>query len=122
MLIKVDITKEGIITHSATFGSQVEADAWVAQEQANLSWGRPGDYTVTETNVTQSAGLESLRAKRNALISACDWTQLPDAPLTTESKAEFAAYRQALRDLPSQPGLDVLSPAWPTPPVPVSNR
>lgn len=43
---------------------------------------------------------EALRAKRNALLTECDWTQVADAPLTDEKKAAWLAYRKALRDLP----------------------
>lgn len=43
-----------------------------------------------------------VRAQRNSLLTLCDWTQLPDAPLTAEQKQEWAEYRQALRDVPEQ--------------------
>ena len=43
-----------------------------------------------------------VRAQRDALLSACDWTQLPD--VTIPKKAEWATYRQALRDVPAQAG------------------
>lgn len=36
---------------------------------------------------------------RNSLLSACDWTQIGDAPIA--DKASWAVYRQALRDWPS---------------------
>lgn len=42
----------------------------------------------------------NIRAKRDKLIAATDWTQISDASLSVEKKAEFSAYRQALRDLP----------------------
>lgn len=45
--------------------------------------------------------------KRNALLDHSDWTQMPDSPLSDEKKAEWAEYRQALRDLPEDPN-------WPT--------
>jgi hypothetical protein len=56
-----------------------------------------------------------VRQQRNELLSACDWTQLSDAPV---DHTEWAAYRQALRDVTSQPGFpwDV---EWP--PIPGSN-
>jgi hypothetical protein len=41
-----------------------------------------------------------IRVKRDKLITATDWTQIPDAALSDTKKAEFAVYRQALRDLP----------------------
>ena len=40
-----------------------------------------------------------IRKKRDARLQASDWTQLPDAPLTAEKKAEWATYRQELRDI-----------------------
>lgn len=42
-----------------------------------------------------------VRAERNQRLSACDWTQLPDAPVDRDV---WAAYRQALRDVSLQPG------------------
>jgi len=48
------------------------------------------------------------RARRNTLLKNCDWTQLPNAPLTDAKKKEWETYRQALRDLPktATPKLD----------------
>ena len=46
----------------------------------------------------------ALRAERDARLAACDWTVLPDAPVTEEEQAAWKAYRQALRDLPQQEG------------------
>ena len=42
-----------------------------------------------------------VRQQRNQLLSACDWTQLPDAPVPA---APWAAYRQELRDVTAQAG------------------
>lgn len=56
-----------------------------------------------------------VRAARNQTLTRCDWTQLPDAPLTAEQKAAWAAYRQQLRDISAQPGFpwDVQWPEMP---------
>jgi hypothetical protein len=43
---------------------------------------------------------KDLRAKRNKLLTNCDWTQLPNIPLSGAVKYEWETYRQALRDLP----------------------
>lgn len=53
------------------------------------------------------------RAERNARLSASDWTQLADAPV---DKIAWAAYRQALRDVPQQEGFPT-SVVWPVEPV-----
>ncbi len=42
-----------------------------------------------------------LRNTRNARLKESDWTQLPDADLTTAQKTAWTNYRQQLRDLPS---------------------
>tara|TARA_R100001129_G_C5254113_1_gene229223 strand:- start:54 stop:272 length:219 start_codon:yes stop_codon:yes gene_type:complete len=41
------------------------------------------------------------RQIRNIKLKKCDWTQATDSPLSDEKKAEWATYRQKLRDLPS---------------------
>lgn len=45
--------------------------------------------------------LDELRISRNMKLLSCDWTQLADSPLTNDKKAEWATYRQELRDLPA---------------------
>ena len=45
-----------------------------------------------------------LKDAREELLKRTDWTQLPDSPLSPELKQEWAVYRQALRDMPAQPG------------------
>jgi len=57
------------------------------------------------------------RRIRNDLLAMSDWTQLPDNPLTDAKRAEWATYRQALRDLDVD-GDDPTEPDWPTPPAP----
>ncbi len=53
------------------------------------------------------------RRHRDNLLAQSDWTQLPDVPLPT--KQQWAAYRQALRDITDQP--DPFNIVWPTPPA-----
>ena len=45
--------------------------------------------------------INEIRPRRNGLLSGSDWTRLDDAPLGPHTAAEWATYRQALRDLPS---------------------
>lgn len=56
-----------------------------------------------------------LRGQRNNKLRLTDWTQLADSPLSAAKKAEFAQYRQALRDLTLQS--DPKSVVWPTEPT-----
>jgi hypothetical protein len=43
---------------------------------------------------------KEFRDLRDQKLTECDWTQIPDAPLTQEQKTTWATYRQQLRDLP----------------------
>ena len=45
---------------------------------------------------------DMIRRERNPRLFLCDWTQMPDSSLTEEQVEEWKAYRQLLRDLPSQ--------------------
>lgn len=42
------------------------------------------------------------RAKRDGLLSACDYFAMPDYPLTATAKNELSEYRQLLRDVTGQ--------------------
>tara|TARA_R110000737_G_scaffold75945_2_gene106179 strand:+ start:73 stop:516 length:444 start_codon:yes stop_codon:yes gene_type:complete len=42
-----------------------------------------------------------MRVERNLKLANSDWTQMADAKLTNAKKAEWLAYRQQLRDIPS---------------------
>lgn len=44
--------------------------------------------------------LLQVRVDRDIILASTDWTQMPDAPLTAQQRAEWAIYRQALRDVP----------------------
>lgn len=55
---------------------------------------------------------DTVRADRNARLTACDWTQLADAPV---DDLAWAAYRQGLRDVPAQDGFP-WEVSWPVAP------
>ena len=69
--------------------------------------------TVAWDAARPARALAELRAERNALLAASDWTQAPDAP--TANAAAWKSYRQALRDLP-QRTVYPNAPTWPTAP------
>lgn len=58
------------------------------------------------------------RANRNVRLQKSDWTQFPDSPLSDTKKAEWATYRQSLRDIPeTYSGATSLDDIiWPTEP------
>ena len=75
------------------------------------------DGKAVEIEKTEDEIAGITKTLRNAKLSASDWTQLSDASLSDDKKAEWKTYRQALRDLPTHakwPNLE--SGDWPTPP------
>jgi hypothetical protein len=89
---------------------------------------KPNAWSVWENaNWVESSGLKEnleglvlrqLKTHRSALLMATDWTQGADSPLSEEEKAEWATYRQVLRDFPanSPATTDITTVTWPTAP------
>jgi hypothetical protein len=69
---------------------------------------------MSEEEAEQATLLKAheVRLERNRRISLSDWSQLTDA---TVDKAAWAAYRQALRDITTQPGFP-FNIRWPDEP------
>lgn len=96
---------EKVVENSPTLGSDGQ-------------WYR--NYTVQAVSVEEKVVIqerlwENIRYQRGEKLAFSDWTQLPDSPLTTAKKSEWAQYRQDLRDLPSK----IVDPAevvWPAQP------
>jgi hypothetical protein len=75
--------------HKLVDGVQIPLSAEeIAQRQADeISWNA-GAF---------DRAINNLRQRRNALLSASDWTILPDSPV--QDKYVWQSYRQSLRDL-----------------------
>lgn len=58
-----------------------------------------------------NAQWKTVRQERNAILAACDWTQLSDARVDALA---WAVYRQALRDITTQE--DPFNIIWPQEP------
>ena len=67
-----------------------------------LDLGELVDLIDAKEAVIADAFGEAARAKRDQLLAACDWSQLPD--VKQELREAYAGYRQALRDIPDQAG------------------
>jgi len=72
------------------------------------------DYATESWDLTDEQAGKINRDIRLELLVSCDWTQLPDSPLTDGKKSEWATYRQQLRDLDMT--LNPNSIAWPVKP------
>jgi len=80
---------------------------------AQLSQGVVADYVPPPAPTTEEIAA-AVRAERNRLLAATDWTQAADVPQATKDK--WSPYRQALRDVPAQSGFPA-SIVWPAKPA-----
>jgi len=67
----------------------------------------------TEDEIASEAKV--VRYERDEILDQCDWTQMPDSPLDDSTKASWATYRTALRDISEQAGFPT-NINWPTAP------
>jgi len=93
-----DSEKHGRDLHEA-----ILADGGIA---AYVAPPPPTEAELLATLATQA------RAKRNALLTASDWTQVADAPV---DQTAWATYRKTLRDITDQEGFPETI-VWPVEP------
>ena len=103
-------TETGIIKSaikSSNFPSNDIPDGFSCLQSEESFQGKMID-TKTNNLIASNAELPfpltfagKLRTIRGGILIGSDWTQFPDSPLTNEKKAEWATYRQALRDIPA---------------------
>jgi hypothetical protein len=74
------------------------------------------DWSLMTWQTDTAAAWAQVRVKRRRLLAGCDWTQLPDAPLTAAQKTAWSTYRTQLRNITLQ--ANPLSIAWPQEPAP----
>jgi len=90
-------------------------------DPATLAWFSDGDAPTQQEldaawpAVRDARAWAAVRAERDRLLTASDWTQVADAPLSSAKKQAWADYRQALRDIP-QTQDDPDSIVWPETP------
>ena len=94
-----DHTKNFTVTAAQVGGAWVEK--WVSTSATQDE--------ITERTTNKAA---QVRAERDALLAATDYTQLADAP---GDATAWATYREALRNLPSRSGFP-WTMTWPTKP------
>ena len=78
---------------------------------------QPGETAVETlpTSLLTTLHAAEMRGQRDGLISACDWTQAADSPLSAATKAAWSTYRTALRNIPAQAGFPATI-SWPIAP------
>ncbi len=73
------------------------------------------DYVAKQWVPNDSAAWTTVRGRRDSLLSASDWVVTKAVELGQAPPNEWVAYRQALRDITTQP--DPRAIVWPTAPV-----
>jgi hypothetical protein len=118
----VDATQEELAAANVVpvtrFTGQIPNDGYKYEaktlRQPDGSWAQEllqvpisgAEYQTNFANVVRA-----MKDGRNAMLRDCDWTQAADVNLP--NKAAWATYRQALRDVPNQPGFP-FNVVWPT--------
>lgn len=72
---------------------------------------RGNDVLAIEHTPSPAEHRAARRRRRDQLLAASDWTQLPDSPLSSAERAAWGEYRQHLRDL------DMDGDSWPVSPA-----
>jgi len=84
---------------------------WIKLEEG-VSLGWVWDGVTWTAPSPKLVFVEELREERDKRLTASDFSQLPDTPLTEEARTTWRSYRQSLRDLPEN-YIPVESPEWP---------
>jgi hypothetical protein len=115
-------TDTGLIRISASYSEEEVAMNLKENESSLDGFADPDLFQVVDGAVVPLGNTIpfqiELRVARDADLSACDWTQVPDSPLTAEQRSEWQMYRQRLRDLPSDYShvTSLEDVVWPDPP------
>jgi len=89
---------------------------WDAAKDAYTNTWVNTPFTPAEMEQAKKNALYGLTRQRDLKLQASDYTQLLDVPLTAEKRAEWATYRQALRDYIGTVTDPFNPPAWPVAP------
>lgn len=79
---------------------KAQADYRAARETTDKTF----EAAIQTAKTDEDNRWAAIRAYRNSLLAACDWTQIPDVPLDGKQRKAWRAYRKALRDIPQQLG------------------
>ena len=101
--MKAHVIENGVVTNTIIVDSLDFLPNLVEATEGGIGWAYVnGVFTPPPDTRTPEQKAEEIRLRRDQLLAATDWTQAVDVPQTTKDK--WAPYRQALRDVPQQPG------------------
>jgi hypothetical protein len=96
-------TADGVIQRQIACGEgSLAANTYSGEASIEGHYTSPEYKIVSGEAVRQTNAFDAkdfLRVERDSKLLNSDWTQGADSPLTDEKKAEWATYRQALRDM-----------------------
>lgn len=112
--MKAHVIENGVVTNTIEVESLDFMPNLINGETGGIGWMWDGK-TLTSPPLPPKTADElqaAARAQRDTLLASSDWTQVYDAPVDQEA---WAAYRQALRDIPQQEGFPA-TVVWPIKP------
>ena len=89
--------------YTAVMAALYPGQRWVVSGDGTIDWYEDGpepsrdELDAAWPAIRDALAWDEVRVERDRLLAACDWTQVADAPVDA---AAWAAYRQALRDIP----------------------
>jgi hypothetical protein len=112
--------ENGIVVNISVCEADLAAERGLILATADTEIGGTYDGSafarkVVTDNRTDAQKENDARSERDGWLKYCDWTVMPDSPLSDSDKTAWQTYRQALRDVPAQAGFpDNIT--WPTKP------
>lgn len=93
----------------------LSTNAWLTREPQPTSYYK---WSSGAWVLDSAALFKEIREYRDIGLINSDWTQMNDSPLSDSKKAEWATYRQTLRDLPANntSATSIDDVTFPTPP------
>ena len=77
------------------------------------------DLDATDIETLNSIFIESATPTRDQYLKMTDFTQIPDVPISSDARADFALFRQQLRNMFE--ATDLATVVWPTIPTSAPN-
>jgi len=110
--MKAHVIENGVVTNTIEVDSLDFMPNLVEANEGFIGWSyADGVFSPPADTRTDEEKANAIRERRNVLISNSDWMANSDVTMSTE----WATYRQALRDVPSQAGFPNTI-TWPTEP------
>ena len=110
---KPEIHGNGIPADAVEISDETYRSLFAQQAEGKQIVSDADGYPIAITPPIITPTWEQIKAQRDKLLQQCDWTVLPDSPVSNQSV--WLTYRQALRDIPQ----DFATPeevVWPTTP------